>query len=183
MQLIKPGINLDFVGKIKYAITFSVILIIVSIGSVIYHGGLNPGIDFAGGSVIQVKFSKNISADQIRGALKSTRLQNSTIQQFGTNEFLIRTSESFSDQTVLAANVEQPLAAAFSKDFEMQKQDIIYTFGVSEYLEDFYFNIFFENIFNFLDESGRLCIGQPMREDEFNIFYDLGLDLKIIFRD
>lgn len=125
MQLIKPGINLDFVGKIKYAITFSVILIIVSIGSVIYHGGLNPGIDFAGGSVIQVKFSKNISADQIRGALKSTRLQNSTIQQFGTNEFLIRTSESFSDQTVLAANVEQPLAAAFSKDFEIRRVEVV----------------------------------------------------------
>jgi len=125
MQLIKPGINLDFVGKIKYTITFSVILIIVSIGSVIYHGGLNPGIDFAGGSVIQVKFSKNISADQIRGALKSTRLQNSTIQQFGTNEFLIRTSESFSDQTVLAANVEQPLAAAFSKDFEIRRVEVV----------------------------------------------------------
>ncbi len=125
MQLIKPGINLDFVGKIKYVITFSVILIIVSIGSVIYHGGLNPGIDFAGGSVIQVKFSKNISADQIRGALKSTRLQNSTIQQFGTNEFLIRTSESFSDQTVLAANVEQPLAAAFSKDFEIRRVEVV----------------------------------------------------------
>jgi len=125
MQLIKPGINLDFVGKIKYAITFSVILIIVSIGSVIYHGGLNPGIDFAGGSVIQVKFSKNISADQIRGALKSTRLQNSTIQQFGTNEFLIRTSESFSDQTVLATNVGQPLAAAFSKDFEIRRVEVV----------------------------------------------------------
>lgn len=76
-----------------------------------------------------------------------------------------------------------PIYKLFSKDFEMQKQDIIYTFGVSEYLEDFYFDIFFENIFNFLDESGRLFIGQPMREDDFNIFYDLGLDLKIVFRD
>ncbi len=125
MELIKPGINLDFVGKIKYAITFSIILIIVSIGSVVYHGGLNPGIDFAGGSVIQVKFSNNIPADQIREALKSTKLQNSTIQKFGANEFLIRTSESFSDQTVLAANVEQPLAAAFSKDFEIRRVEVV----------------------------------------------------------
>jgi len=125
MELIKPGINLDFVGKIKYAITFSIILIIVSIGSVVYHGGLNPGIDFAGGSVIQVKFLNNIPADQIREALKSTKLQNSTIQKFGANEFLIRTSESFSDQTVLAANVEQPLAAAFSKDFEIRRVEVV----------------------------------------------------------
>lgn len=125
MELIKPGINLDFVGKIKYAIIFSIILIIVSIGSVVYHGGLNPGIDFAGGSVIQIKFSKNISADQIREALKSTKLQNSTIQKFGANEFLIRTSESFSDQTVLASNVEQPLAAAFAKDFEIRRVEVV----------------------------------------------------------
>jgi preprotein translocase subunit SecF len=124
-ELIKPGINLDFVGKIKYAVIFSAILIIVSIISVIIHGGLNPGIDFAGGSIIQVKFSKDIKADQIREALKSTKLGNSTIQQFGEKEFLIRTSESFSDQKLLAANVEQPLSAAFSKDYEIRRVEVV----------------------------------------------------------
>ncbi len=125
MELIKPGINLDFVGKIKYAIIFSVILIIISIGSVIFRGGLNPGIDFAGGSIIQVKFSKNISADQIRAALKSTKLESSVIQQFGPNEFLIRTAETFHDPKILASNVEQPLAAAFSKDYEIRRVEIV----------------------------------------------------------
>ncbi|PKN77421.1 MAG: protein translocase subunit SecF [Deltaproteobacteria bacterium HGW-Deltaproteobacteria-10] len=125
MELIKPGINFDFVGKIKYAIIFSAILIIISIGSVILHGGLNPGIDFAGGSIIQVKFSKSISADQIRAALKSTKLESSVIQQFGPNEFLIRTAETFHDQKILAANVEQPLAAAFSKDYEIRRVEVV----------------------------------------------------------
>ena len=125
MELIKPGINIDFVGKMKYAVIFSAILIIIGIGSVIFHGGLNPGIDFAGGSIIQVKFSKNISADQIRTALQSTKLENSTIQQFGANEFLIRTSESFSDQKMLAANVEQPLSAAFNKDYEIRRVEVV----------------------------------------------------------
>jgi len=125
MELIKPGVNIDFVGKMKYAVIFSAILILIGIGSVIFHGGLNPGIDFAGGSIIQVKFSKNISADQIRTALKSTKLENSTIQQFGANEFLIRTSESFNDQKMLAANVEQPLSAAFNKDFEIRRVEVV----------------------------------------------------------
>lgn len=125
MELIKPGIHIDFVGKMKYAVIFSAILIIIGIGSVIFHGGLNPGIDFAGGSIIQVKFSKNISADQIRAALKSTKLGNSTIQQFGSNEFLIRTSESFNDQKLLAANVEQPLTAAFNKDYEIRRVEVV----------------------------------------------------------
>jgi preprotein translocase subunit SecF len=125
MELIKPGINIDFVGKIKYAIIFSAILILIGIGSVIFYGGFNLGIDFAGGSIIQVKFSKNVSADQIRTALKSTKLESSIIQQFGTNEFLIRTSESFSDQKILAANVEQPLTTAFNKDYEIRRVEVV----------------------------------------------------------
>jgi preprotein translocase subunit SecF len=125
MELIKPGVNIDFVGKMKYAMVLSAILILIGVGSVIYHGGFNLGIDFAGGSIIQVKFSKNVSADQIRTSLKSTKLANSTIQQFGDNECLIRTHESFSDQKILAANVEQPLAAAFGKDFEIRRVEVV----------------------------------------------------------
>ncbi len=125
MELIKPGTNLDFVGKIKYAIIFSAVLILIGIGSVIYHGGLNPGIDFAGGSVIQIKFSKNVTADQIRAALKSTKLENSTIQQFGVNEFLVRTAESFSDQKMLALHVSEPLATSFGKDFEIRRVEVV----------------------------------------------------------
>ncbi|MEQ8202338.1 MAG: protein translocase subunit SecF [Smithellaceae bacterium] len=125
MELIKPGINIDFVGKMKYAMAFSAILIIIGIGSVIFHGGFNLGIDFAGGSIIQVKFSKNVSADQIRESFKSTKLENSMIQQFGVNEFLIRTHETFSDQKMLAVNVEQPLGAAFGKDFEIRRVEVV----------------------------------------------------------
>ncbi|MGB4294480.1 MAG: protein translocase subunit SecF [Smithellaceae bacterium] len=125
MELIKPGINIDFVGKLKYAVVFSTILILIGIGSIIYHGGLNPGIDFAGGTIIQVKFQKNVSADQIRAALQSTKLSNSIIQQFGANEFLIRTHESFSDQQILATNVQQPLTAAFNQDYEIRRVEVV----------------------------------------------------------
>ena len=125
MELIKPGIHLDFVGKMKYAIIFSVILTVIAIGSVIFHRGLNLGIDFAGGSIIQIKFQKEVSADQIRAALKSTKLESSVIQQFGVNEFLIRTHESFSDHKILAANLEQPLSSAFNKDYEIRRVEVV----------------------------------------------------------
>lgn len=125
MELIKPGINLDFVGKMKYAIVFSVVLTVIAIASVIFHGGMNFGIDFAGGSIIQIKFQKAVTADQIRTALKSTKLENSTIQLFGDNEFLIRTHESFSDQKLLADNLEKPLAAAFNKEYEVRRVEVV----------------------------------------------------------
>jgi len=125
MELIKPGIHIDFVGKMKYAIIFSVILTIICIASVIIHGGLNLGIDFAGGSIIQVKFQKDMTADKIRGALKSTRLEKSIIQQFGANEFLLRTAESFHDQKLFEENVNKPLTAAFNKDYEIRRVEVV----------------------------------------------------------
>jgi len=125
IELIKQGIHIDFVGKMKYFITFSVIVAIIGIGSVIFHGGLNLGIDFAGGSIIQIKFQKDVSADQIRAALKSTKLESSVIQQFGEKEFLIRTHESFSDQNILSANLEQPLSTAFNKDYEIRRVEVV----------------------------------------------------------
>jgi len=125
MELIKSGIHIDFVGKMKYAIIFSIILTIISIASVIFHGGLNLGIDFAGGSIIQVKFQKDMTADKIRDALKSTRLEKSIIQQFGSNEFLIRTQESFHDQKLLDENVNKPLSTAFGKDYEIRRVEIV----------------------------------------------------------
>jgi preprotein translocase subunit SecF len=125
MEFIKPGLKIDFVGKMKYAIIFSTILTIISIASVIFHGGLNLGIDFAGGSIIQVKVQKDISAEKIRQALASTSLGNSIIQQFGPNEFLIRTSESLNDQKLLEENLQKPLTAAFNKDYEIRRVEIV----------------------------------------------------------
>jgi len=125
MELIKPGVNVNFVGYMKHAMAFSAILLLIAVGSVIYHGGFNLGIDFAGGSIIQVKFSTNVSADQIRTSLKSTKLANSSIQQFGENEFLIRTHETFSDQKMLAANVGDPLTAAFNKGYEIRRVEVV----------------------------------------------------------
>ncbi|MFB3926104.1 MAG: protein translocase subunit SecF, partial [Syntrophales bacterium] len=55
MELVKPGINLDFVGKMKVFFSISIILTIASLLFLIFHG-LNLGIDFAGGISLQIQF-------------------------------------------------------------------------------------------------------------------------------
>ena len=60
MQLIRPDINLDFVGKRKIFLIFSLSLIVLSI-LVLFFKGMNYGIDFTGGTLVQVQFNKQIS--------------------------------------------------------------------------------------------------------------------------
>ena len=70
MEFIKPDIHFDFVGKMKMAFGISMAMIIISLSSVVWHGGLNYGIDFAGGTLVQVKFNVPFTIDKIRDAFR-----------------------------------------------------------------------------------------------------------------
>ena len=95
MEFIKPGINLDFVGKRYIAMAISAIFIVISFVSLIIKGGPNFGIDFAGGLIVQVKLKKDVKVDAIRKVLLNMGLKEATVQSFGDTkekEFLIRLS-------------------------------------------------------------------------------------------
>ncbi|MFH2092869.1 MAG: protein translocase subunit SecF [Pseudomonadota bacterium] len=95
MQIIKSDINIDFIGKQKYGFILSALLILISIGSLIVHNGPNYGIDFVGGTLIQVKFAQPVDVGKIRSALTDLGFNDASVQNFGQageNEFLIRTS-------------------------------------------------------------------------------------------
>jgi preprotein translocase subunit SecF len=109
MQLIKSDINIDFLGKQKIAYAFSLILIIVSIGSLIIHKGPNYGIDVVGGTLVQIKFSQKVAVSDIRNGLSDIGLKDTSVQGFGQikdNEYLIRTSSS----ETMADNLAQIIA-------------------------------------------------------------------------
>lgn len=95
MDLIKPGTHIDFVGKMKKAVFISWGLILIGIISLIYHMGPNWGVEFVGGTEIQVKFAKEIKSDEIRKILSSAGYSAESVQQLGLpkdNEYLIRFS-------------------------------------------------------------------------------------------
>jgi preprotein translocase subunit SecF len=95
-ELIKPGTNIDFVGYRFYAVTASIVVIVVGVVSLLVRG-VNYGIDFAGGTLVQVKFSQPVSINDIRSAVESISAKDVTVQDFGTgrsNEFIVRMLES-----------------------------------------------------------------------------------------
>ena len=111
MQLVRPDININFVGMRYKAFVLSGVIILLGLVVLALRGGLNMGIDFAGGTVIQVKFKTSTTPDAIRSAVKELAAQ-ATIQQVGAasdNEFLIRTDTITSELQSLSKKVEEEL--------------------------------------------------------------------------
>src|SRR5271157_5389605 len=82
LQLIRPDINLDFVGKRYFFIALSTLINVAAI-VLLFTRGLNYGVDFAGGSVAQIEFTARTNSDAIRKALGPLDLGEVTVQDFG----------------------------------------------------------------------------------------------------
>jgi preprotein translocase subunit SecF len=129
MELIKPGININFVGKMRMFFYFSIALTLLSILYLALRGGPNMGIDFAGGTSVQIRFHQATTIDKIRDALKPINLENSIIQQVGVrddNEYLLRTELSTSDLRGIQDIIEETLTAVYGKgSIDMRKVEVV----------------------------------------------------------
>jgi len=129
MQFIKPGTHIDFMGMRKIAFIFSLILILASIVSLIIHNGLNYGIDFAGGTLVQVKFPQKVDVSDIRKGLGGIGLKDVSVQGFGEqeeHEYLIRTSsdaDTLGNQ--LSDSVSKGLKGATSLEPDIRRVEIV----------------------------------------------------------
>jgi len=83
MQLIKQSLNIDFLGKRKLALIISAVLITVSLASLMTRG-LNLGIDFTGGTLVEIGYSQPVELQPIRDALAQNQFNDAIVQHFGT---------------------------------------------------------------------------------------------------
>jgi len=87
----------DFVKNRKIAYFISSVIILIGLISIIFQG-FNYGIDFAGGTLLQIRFDKPVSTTEVRNVLSEFNLSQSTIQNLSENEFVIRTEKIDSEQ-------------------------------------------------------------------------------------
>jgi preprotein translocase subunit SecF len=127
LEIIKPGTNFDFVGKIKFFLTLSGLLIAISFISIIVRGGLQYGIDFAGGTLVQVKFKSPVEISSIKTNLKNVATREITIQGFGEeNEYLIRLAGITPDLETLSGKIQSDLEKGFGKaNFEIRRVEMV----------------------------------------------------------
>ena len=117
MQLFKSETHFNFMGRIKAAVIFSTALILIGLGSVAISGGLKFGIDFAGGTLIQLQFKNPPDIEVIRDGLKTIGLGESTIQEFGSKrDILIRVQRSEEKLEAVGSMVRKSLMGKFNVD-------------------------------------------------------------------
>ena len=87
----------DFVKNRKMVYIISAVIILVGIISFLFQG-FNYGIDFAGGTIVQIKFEQSVSITEVRNILGEFDLRQSTIQDLSDTEFVIRTEKIDQEQ-------------------------------------------------------------------------------------
>ncbi|MEJ2744914.1 MAG: protein translocase subunit SecD, partial [bacterium] len=94
LQFVKVT-NIDFIGKMWYAIGISILIIALGVFSFFHKGWRNNfGVDFSGGALQQFGFQQPVNAAAVRDALKEIGLQESTIQHMeGGREIIVKTAQ------------------------------------------------------------------------------------------
>ena len=81
-------LQIDFMAKRKVALVLSVSFLVIAVLS-LGTRGLNMGLDFTGGSLLEVGFSQEVDPEEVRGFLEGAGFNNGTVQYFGTNRDLL----------------------------------------------------------------------------------------------
>lgn len=158
MQFIKPGININFIGKTKTTLFISLTMILISLASLLIHKGPRYGIDFAGGTLIQVKFLAPANIDDIKSGLSTIDLKRSSVQQFGDlkeNEYLIRTDKSDMTTQGFSIKIEEALESATGNDVEIRRVEMVGPQVGKDLREKALFAMFYALLFIAIYISGR----------------------------
>jgi preprotein translocase SecF subunit len=116
----------DFIGKRRWAYLLSALVTLTGLGHIAYRGGLQYGIDFAGGTLVQVRFQQAITVEAVRSALDRVRLGDSVIQEFGdAQEYLIRVPAASGTLEEVSRRVESGFGEAGLPGFEIRRREFV----------------------------------------------------------
>lgn len=126
MQIVNKTTNIDFIGKRKLALFFSMTLIVVSIASIIMRG-LNLGIDFTGGTLIEIEYQQSVEPGDVRNVLTEAGYADVLVQHFGTSrDVLIRLAprENLSSAEI-STQVLNVLQRAYPDQVELRRVEFV----------------------------------------------------------
>ncbi len=125
MQILNTKQTIDFMSKSKLALILSAIVLLISIASLATRG-LNLGIDFTGGTLVEVGYTESADLPQVRSALEGAGFEGATVQHFGTSQdVLIRLSPRQSEgKADISSEVLSALESG-GQDVEMRRIEFV----------------------------------------------------------
>ncbi len=125
MEFFKYTRTFNFMGKSKYAMIVSIVLVLASY-AVLATKGLNYGVDFAGGTIVQVKYDADAPIDAMRDKLKENSIfDGASITEFGSpDEVVIRMKTTTGDVTVDIGDITRE-ALKDTGNYEIRRVDIV----------------------------------------------------------
>jgi len=125
MEFFKYTRTFNFMGKSKIAMVFSIVLVLASY-ALLATKGLNYGVDFAGGTVVQVKYDTVAPIDSMRSALKDDEMfSGASISEFGSpDEVVIRMKTTTGSVTTDIGDITRE-ALKGTGDFEVRRVDMV----------------------------------------------------------
>jgi preprotein translocase subunit SecF len=128
MDIIKPGSKIPFTRYRKTALIASMV-VNLAVLAWLFAKGPNLGVDFAGGTMVQLKFQQRTTIPDIRQVLETIDLGGSTIQEFGQEgafEFLVRVEKVGLEIAALGDQMKKALSAKFGADkFEIRRVEFV----------------------------------------------------------
>lgn len=116
--------NISFLKFYKQFYLLSFLLIVISFIS-LFSKGLNLGIDFKGGTVIEMQFDKKYSATNIREALIQQELGDVKVKEFGNNQTFLAIFEKKSGKSDFIPNVKTQLEKSLTETINFRRVEMV----------------------------------------------------------
>ena len=124
MRLLPRKLALDFMGRARHAMVLSGSLLVLSIGSLLFQG-LNLGVDFEGGTLIEVGYPAPVELDEIRGQLEAAGFDRAVVQHFGSaQDVLVRIKPDDRPQSELSNQVLETLRGG-SQELQLRRVEYV----------------------------------------------------------
>jgi len=126
MQLLNKLTTIDFIGNRKIAAIFSALLIIAGSFS-LWSQGLNYGIDFTGGTKVELAYPSDVSISSLRNTLESNGYPDAVVQLFGTaRDVLVRIPLSEENSSAqVSTKVVELLSAQSSETIDVRSVEFV----------------------------------------------------------
>ena len=127
--------NINFVSKFRKANTLSILIFVLSVLFIIFKG-LNYGIDFKGGTLIELRTDTSVNASLIRTTLKSMNLGDVNVKKFGKDgDYLIKVEQKKTNNNDLIPKIKKKLNDKINADIDFRRVETVGPKVSSELLE------------------------------------------------